>query len=70
MAARKGLDGRSRDANGEIRRKRGDTRIRTIREEHPGFAPGWRSDARLDTVLEETGALSLRQLLKDESGKS
>ena len=69
MAHRKGLDGRSRNVNGEIHRKRGDTRVRTIREEHPDFSPGWRADARLDTVLAETGAPSLSQLLQDETKK-
>lgn len=39
-----GLDGRQRDQNppkaGEIRAKRGDTLVRTLREEYgPGFAP-------------------------------
>lgn len=61
----KGLDGRQRDANGEIRQKRGDTLVRTLRQEYgDGFAPGIRSDARLDTVLERTGAKSLSELIK------
>jgi hypothetical protein len=61
----KGLDGRQRDANGEIRHKRGDTLVRTLRKEYgEDFAKGVRSDARLDTVLERTGATSLSELLK------
>ncbi|MFL9908864.1 hypothetical protein [Paraburkholderia sp. RL17-337-BIB-A] len=61
----KGLDGRQRDANGEIRHKRGDTLVRTLRKEYgEDFAKGVRSDARLDTVLERTGATSLSDLLK------
>lgn len=61
----KGLDDRQRDANGEIRRKRGDTLVGTLREEYgEGFAKGTRSDARLDTLLEKTGAKSLSELLK------
>ena len=61
----KGLDGRQRDANGEIRQKRGDTLVRTLRKEYgEDFAKGVRSDARLDTVLERTGANSLSELLK------
>jgi hypothetical protein len=61
----KGLDGRQRDANGEIRHKRGDTLVRTLRKEYgDDFAKGIRSDARLDTVLERTGANSLSDLLK------
>ncbi|MFL9950142.1 hypothetical protein PQR68_29510 [Paraburkholderia agricolaris] len=63
----KGLDGRQRDANGEIRHKRGDTLVRTLRKEYgEDFAKGVRSDARLDTVLERTGATSLSELLKKE----
>jgi hypothetical protein len=46
------LDGRARDGNGEIRRKRGDTLIGTLREEYPGFAPGARADTQLGTYLE------------------
>jgi hypothetical protein len=61
----KGLDGRQRDANGEIRRKRGDTLVGTLREEYgDNFAKGTRSDARLDTLLDKTGAKSLSELLK------
>ena len=41
-------------------RKRGDTLVGTLREEYgPNFAPGVRSDMRLDTLLERTGATSL-----------
>lgn len=61
----KGLDGRQRDANGEIRRKRGDTLVGKLREEYgDNFAKGTRSDARLDTLLDKTGAKSLSELLK------
>uniref|UniRef100_E1TJ82 Uncharacterized protein n=1 Tax=Burkholderia sp. (strain CCGE1003) TaxID=640512 RepID=E1TJ82_BURSG len=61
----KGLDDRQRDANGEIRRKRGDTLVGTLRKEYgEGFAKGTRSDAQLDTLLEKTGAKSLSELLK------
>jgi len=61
----KGLDDRQRDANGEIRHKRGDTLVRTLRKEYgEDFAKGVRSDARLDTVLERAGATSLSELLK------
>ena len=61
----KGLDGRQRDENGEIREKRGDTRVKTLREEYgPGFAKGYRSDAKLQTVRENTGK-SLSELLKN-----
>jgi hypothetical protein len=58
-----GLDRRCRDHDGEIRQKRGDTLVGTLRQTYPDFAPGVRSDARLDTVRERTGK-SLSQLLK------
>jgi hypothetical protein len=36
-----GLDDRCRDADGEIRRKRGDTLVGTLRDKYgPSFAPG------------------------------
>lgn len=61
-----GLDGRCRDRDGEIRQKRGDTLVRTLREIYgPGFAPGVRSDARLDTLRERAGGESLSRMVKD-----
>ena len=61
----KGLDGRQRDLDGEIRRKRVDTLVRTLRNQYgDDFAQGVRSDARLDTVLKRTGATSLSEILK------
>ena len=61
----KGLDGRMRDHDGEIRKKRSDTLIRTVREEYgEGVAKGYRSDAKLGTVLENENLNSLDQLLK------
>ncbi|HZQ20451.1 MAG TPA: hypothetical protein VFA90_17285 [Terriglobales bacterium] len=60
----KGLDGRERDQNGQIREKRGDTRVATLRKEYgPDFAQGYRSDAKLETVRETEGK-SLSQLVK------
>ena len=69
MAAKKkavkGLDGRQRDKGGEIRHKRGDTLVKTLRKEYGDkFLPGFRADTRLATVLKKTGAESLHQLLK------
>lgn len=63
----KGLDGRARDQNepkaGQIREKRADTKVGTLREEYgQNFAPGFRADARLGTVREKTGE-SLHQLV-------
>jgi hypothetical protein len=60
----RGLDNRQRDQNGEIRRKRGDTLVRTLRQEYGlDFAADYRADARLDTVLQREQADSLRELL-------
>lgn len=60
-----GLDDRCRDENGEIRRKRGDTRIGTLRREYgEDFAEGYRSDMRLDTLLQRKKAESLSELLR------
>ncbi len=61
-----GLDERCRDNDGEIRRKRGDTLVKTLRETYgPDFAPGVRSDARLDTLRQRAGGESLSKLVKD-----
>jgi hypothetical protein len=60
-----GLDDRTRDDDGEIRQKRGDTLVRTLRQLYgPNFAPGVRSDMRLDTLRERFGEESLSQMLK------
>jgi len=65
----RGLDDRTRDQNppkaGEIRQKRGDTLVSTLREEYgSSFAKGVRSDATLETVRERTGK-SLHELVHD-----
>jgi hypothetical protein len=61
----KGLDGRMRDEDGEIRKKRSDTLVKTLRDEYgEEFAEGYRSDAKLRTVLKKKGLESLDQLLK------
>lgn len=59
-------DDRSRDRDGQIRRKRGDTKIGTLRDEYPGFAPGVRADMRLDNYLKRRGFDSLSDALGDE----
>lgn len=59
------LDNRCRDENGEIRQKRGDTLVGTLRKTYgPDFASGARSDMQLSTLLKKTGASSLSQLVK------
>jgi hypothetical protein len=60
----KGLDGRERDKDGQIREKRGDTRVGTLRKEYgDDFAKGYRSDTKLGTVREDMGR-SLSELVK------
>jgi hypothetical protein len=58
-----GLDHRCRDRDGEIRQKRGDTLVGTIRETYPDFAPRVRSNTRLDTLRGRTGK-SLSEMIK------
>jgi hypothetical protein len=59
------LDSRCQDENGEIRRKRGDTLVGTLRDTYgEQFAPGYRSDTKLETLLERERVSSLSQLLK------
>lgn len=61
----KGLDDRMRDQDGEIRNKRRDTLVSTLRKEYgDNFAAGYRSDAKLGTVLNKEGLESLDQMLK------
>lgn len=60
-----GLDGRMRDQNGEIRQKRSDTKVETLRKTYGNdFAQGYRSDAHLGSVLKREGVATLDQLLK------
>ena len=62
---RTGLDERCREEDGSIRRKRWDTRIETLRREYgDDFAPGVRSDMRLDTFPEQANAGSLSKSLR------
>jgi hypothetical protein len=59
-----GLDDRCRDQDGEIRQKRGDTLVGTLREIYGSdFAPGVRSDTHLGTLRGRTGN-SLSKILK------
>ena len=61
----KGLDGRMRDKNGEIRLKRKDTKVETLRKTYgEDFAKGYRSDTQLGTVLKREGLETLDQLIK------
>jgi hypothetical protein len=60
-----GLDNRCRDNDGEIRHKRSDTLVATLRNTYgPDFAKGYRSDAKLGTVLDREHAATLSNLVK------
>ena len=59
-----GRDNR-RESHGQVREKRGDTRIDTLRQTYgDSFAPGIRGDAHLKTLLDRTGSSSLSDYLK------
>ena len=59
-----GLDSRCQDLNGEIRRKRSDTRLDTLRGIYgDNFASGYRGDMTLGTLLDRKEASSLSELL-------
>jgi len=61
-----GLDKRHRDKDGEIERKKGNTRVDSLRKTYgEDFLSDWRGDAHLETVLEEEGVESLSELVKD-----
>jgi hypothetical protein len=60
-----GLDNRCRDNDGEIRHKRSDTLVGTLRETYGSdFAKGYRSDAKLGTVLKNENADTLSDFMK------
>jgi hypothetical protein len=60
-----GLDQRCRDQSGEIRHKNGSTHVATLRQSYgSNFAEGFRSDMKLDTLLNRTGARTLSDYLK------
>ena len=60
----KGLDHRQRDNDGEIRRKRSDTLVGTLRKEYgEGFLRNYRSTTQLGSVLKKEGVDSLHGLL-------
>ncbi len=59
---------RSRNEDGRLRQKRGDTHVGTIEEQY-GRDFGVRSDMHLDTLLEQKGVTSLNDLINNESGE-
>ena len=54
---------RSRNEDGELRRKRGDTHAGTIEQQYD-VDLGVRSDKRLDNLLKDEGVDSLNDLLE------
>jgi len=68
MAKQPGLDGRSRDENGQTRAKNGNTRVDTLRETYgEDFGDEIRGDAHLDTLLDRTGFDSLSEYLRNRN---
>jgi hypothetical protein len=60
-----GLDNRRRDSGGEIRQKRSDMLVGTLRRTYgQDFAAGFRSDMKLSDVLARTGAETLGELVQ------
>jgi hypothetical protein len=65
MARQIGLAGRHRSKDGEISRKKGNTRVDSLRKTYgDGFAEGYRGDMHLQTLLEREHVDSLDQLLR------
>jgi len=59
---------RARTEHGELRRKRGDTRMETIEHQY-GRDFGVRGDMHLQTYLDQNGFDSLSELLKSKHGR-
>ena len=64
-----GMQGyRSRNQDGQLREKRGDTHVSTIEKQYNRDF-GVRDDMHLDTLLQRTGHASLNDLLNGGPGK-
>ena len=59
---------RSRNEDGPLRQKRGDTHVGTIEEQYDRNF-GIRGDAHLDTLLEREGVASLNDLIHSDRGR-
>ena len=59
-----GLDGRTRDENGQIHHKRGDTLVGTIEKQY-GVDLGARSDMKLENYLKKVDEPSITQVFKN-----
>jgi hypothetical protein len=55
---------RTRDDNGRLRQKRGDTQVGNIEQEY-GVDFGVRSNMRLDTLREKTGLTAIDDLVRN-----
>ena len=63
--SRKGLDNRQRDKSGQIRHKRRDTLVKTLRSEYgEHFLAGYKPNATLGAVLKKERVATLHELLK------
>jgi Protein of unknown function (DUF2442) len=61
----KGLDDRTHDKSGQIREKRGDTLVSTLRKQYgEDFARGVSGSTKLGTLLRKKKVSSLREFLK------
>jgi len=60
---------RSKTKSGQITKKRGDTLVKTIEKQYK-VNLGYRSDAKLSTVLRKEGASSLSKLVKMTESKN
>jgi hypothetical protein len=61
-----GLDGRAREANGQIERKHPTTKIKHLREHYGAhFANGWDGEKTLGELLEANNCASLTQYVRN-----
>ena len=59
---------RSRNQDGQLREKRGDTHVGTVEEKY-GRDFGVRSDMHIDALLEQEGVASLSDLINTDRGQ-
>jgi len=57
----RGLDDRSVNEDGRIRKKNGAALLENLRKTYPNLAPGRRKDMKLDTLLAEADVDSLSE---------
>jgi hypothetical protein len=59
---------RSRNEDGQLREKRGDTHVKTIEKQYDRDF-GVRGDMHLDTLLQREGVQSLHELIETNNGR-